>query len=113
MSSTAVSATIIPFPTARRPGNRMSFHDRIVALKWQDEAAVGLGYVRVCLDTGTSPDAPDIGDFMLIYRAEKSWAEWAVGREDGAFIVWRPGDGVTVGQYPTLALALASVPPAL
>jgi hypothetical protein len=102
------SAEIIPFPQARTQGNRLTARDRIEALRWMDSS----GYTRISFDSSGAWGNPELGDFLLIYRRNAGWSSWAVGCCDGGFTVWRPATGATVGWFPRIKDALASIPPA-
>ena len=111
-ASNPTSAVILPFVRPSRVDNRMTFRDRMAAMEWQS-SAIALGYTRVAFDTSTGVREPELGDFILIYTPETQWATWGVGCCDGGFIVWRPGDGVTISWHPTISRALANIPATL
>jgi hypothetical protein len=87
----------------------MTMRDRMEALRWSDQARA-FGYTRVVLDTSSVDDQPELGDFLLIYARDATWAAWGVGCCGGGFTVWRPASGETVGWYHTLRRALEAVP---
>ena len=103
------SATILPFIRPPRPGNRLSMRDRITAHEWH-QAATAAGYARIAFENAADDDAPELGDFLLIYTSDTQWASWGIGCSDGGFIVWRPADGATRSWHRTLSQALGAVP---
>jgi hypothetical protein len=105
------SAVLLPFIRPDRTANRMTARDRIEAHDWHNSPAAA-GYTRIAVDNSASEGEPELGDFLLLYTPDKLWARWGVGCCDGGFIVWRPGDGTTLGWYPSMRAALAAVPPA-
>ena len=109
MSLSARDPVVIAFPPPARPvGNRLSMRDRIEALRWAD-AARAFGYTRVVLESGAEPREPELGDFLLAYWRDASWATWGVGCVEDGFMLWRPATGATVGRFATLRAALEKI----
>jgi hypothetical protein len=105
------TAVILPFVRHTRSSNRMTLRDRMAAMEWHNGARAR-GYTRIAHESPATDDEAELGDFMLIYTADKQWAVWGIGCCDGGFIVWRPSDGVTLSWHPTIARALATIPAA-
>lgn len=107
--SVTTEAEIIPFPSRQAPAaNRMSVRDRIEALRWADQAAE-FGYSRVLLDTSEADSDIDLGDYLLVYRKDATFATWGIGCTGGGFMLWCPQTGVTVAQFRTLSAALERI----
>lgn len=101
----SIGAIVLPFklrPLVRpRPveGNRFDLRDRVTLEEWRPNARA-CGYSRIEIECGSGQDG--VGDFALIYEEGREWASWGVGREAGAYHVWRCG---TTGYLPpSLAL---------
>jgi hypothetical protein len=109
MSLPARDSTVIAFPPPARPApNRLSMRERIEAMRWA-EMARGFGYTRVVLESCVEALEPDLGDYVMVYRRDASWASWGVGCVDDGFMLWRPETGVTVGLFATLRAALENI----
>jgi hypothetical protein len=102
----ALPATVriyeFPTPAAR---NRFGILDRIEVLRWADIARAA-GYARVAICDGAEAE---LGDYALIYPEGREWAAWGVGRDGGAFCVWRTGAAGLLGRFPTIRAALDAI----
>ena len=54
-------------------------------------------------------DAPEVGDYIGIYRAYDRWAVWGLARDGSKITVWHGPSGVDLGSFSTIADALAAV----
>ena len=109
MTNPARNPVVVHFPAPARPiANRLSMRDRIEALSWADTSH-RFGYTRVELDTSAPELDPELGDFLLVYRRDASWASWGVGCVEAGFMLWRPANGATIGLFPTLRGALDNI----
>jgi hypothetical protein len=103
------TAQIIPFPSDRQPRNRFSPRDRIAVIRWTEQAS---RRARVRVEIHEDPgNAPDLGDFLLIYREGATWAAWAVACGRGCYSVWQPSSGATLGDFPSMRAALEAILP--
>ena len=84
--------------------------DRIALLAWGSQGSAG--YARVVLVEGVPGSAPDRGGYVLLYRQHDPWAVVGLTRQATGVLVWRCSDGSACGEYPTMAAALAALPPA-
>lgn len=100
----APTGVVVDFRPARTAANRFTWRDRIDLLAWA-ETARALGICRVALER---PE-PEMGEFALLYDGPAEWARWAVARDGGAYLLWSPNSGETVGSFPSLAAALAGI----
>ncbi len=107
-ASTSFTAEILAFPLPSLVANRLTARDRIELLHWEQQAHAH-GFTRLELDTSAPDGEAELGDFVSIYRGDSGWASWGVGCCRGGFTVWRPATGETVGWYPVLHQALASI----
>ena len=109
MSVSARHSVVIAFPPSARPNaNRLSTRDRIEALRWA-ELARTFGYTRVIVESCAEALQPDLGDYVMVYRPDASWASWGVGCVDDGFMLWRPETGATIGHFATLGAALETI----
>jgi hypothetical protein len=115
--------TVVPFPLGRQldgvraerratgqggAHSRLTLRDRVAALRWAD-AARDHGIAR-CVVHDTADDGdPDIGDVVLVYADEASWATWSVGCSRGTYTLWRGTSGAMVGRFPSLVDALQAI----
>jgi hypothetical protein len=84
--------------------------DRIALLEWSSHGSGG--YARVMLEEGVPGATPDRSGYVLLYRQYDRFAVLGVTRRAGDIMVWRCSDGTGFGAYPTMAAALAGLPPA-
>jgi hypothetical protein len=109
MSLPARRSVVLTFPEPAPPAaNRLSVRDRIEALRWADLARA-FGYTRVVLESCAEALDPELGDFLMVYRRDASWAAWGVGCVEDGFMLWRPETGATVGFFATLRAALENI----
>ncbi len=101
-------ATILPFPTQRRPENWLTTLDRVEALRWEADEAAAEG-VRVAIYNRQQNDAPEVGDFVSIYRGDERWAAWGAARRGRSIKLWRSANGADIGEFATMQEALAAV----
>lgn len=107
------SAQILPFiaPTAsssRHQKNRLTMRDRIQALEWAANYANPAG-ARLEIHGQLFEDAPDIGDYIGIYRAHDQWLVWGAARDGAAITVWHGPSGNDFGAFDTMKDALAAL----
>lgn len=84
--------------------------DRIALLEWGNEGSGG--YVRTVLEEGMPGATLDRSAYVLLYRRDEFFATLGLTRRAGDILVWRCADGTGYGTYPTMAAALADLPPA-
>jgi len=84
--------------------------DRIAILEWSSHGSGG--YARVTLEEGVAGATPDRSGYVLLYRKYDRFAILGLTRRAGDILVWRCSDGTGFGAYPTMAAALAGLPPA-
>ena len=101
-----------PTPQARRAGSewerRFSVRDRIAVGAWQLEAGLA-GYGRVAFDDATGVSEEERGEYLLIYKRGDEWARWGIGCGANGYLLWDAIRGVTVGVFPAIVTALATV----
>ena len=85
--------------------------DRIALLEWNTQGSGG--YARVVLEEGMPDTTPDGGSYVLLYRRHDLFANLGLTRRASEILVWRCSDGTGCGTYPTMAAALADLPPAV
>ncbi len=83
--------------------------DRIALLDWSSQGSGG--YARVMLEEGLPGSTPDRSGYVLLYRQYDRFAILGLTRLAGDILVWRCSDGMGFGTYPTMAAALAGLPP--
>ena len=83
--------------------------DRIALLEWSSQGSGG--YARVMLEEGVPGATPDCSGYVLLYRQYDRFAILGLTRRAGDILVWRCSDGTGFGAYPTMAAALAGLPP--
>lgn len=88
----------------------LTMSDRIALLEWTSQGSGG--YARVVLEEGVPGDAPDRSGYVLLYRQCDCWATFGLTRRAAGILVWRCSDGSAHATYPTMAAALAALPPA-
>ena len=54
--------------------------------------------------------ATDHASFALLYPPGSQWSSWGLARADNAIEVWSCSNGQTLGRFPTMPAALASLP---
>lgn len=102
------TAEILQFSAHIQVQNRLSVTDRIYANEWGASHAAPAG-ARITIHARNHDDAPEVTDYIGIYRADDSWAVWHLAR-DGAFIkVWNGPTGMDLGVYTSMKEALAAV----
>ena len=84
--------------------------DRIALLDWSGQGSGG--YARVALEEGVPGAGPDRSGYVLLYRQHDRFATLGLTRRAAGVLVWRCSDGTACGTYPTMAAALAALPPA-
>ncbi|MGI4942296.1 MAG: hypothetical protein ACRYHQ_17315, partial [Janthinobacterium lividum] len=84
--------------------------DRIALLEWSGQGSNG--YARTVLEEGVPGATPDLSAFILLYRRHDRFATLGLTRRATEILVWRCSDGTGCGSYPTMAAALAGLPPA-
>lgn len=101
-------ATTHPLPA--EVARCLTVADRMALLAWGSHG--GGGYARVVLEEGIPGAAPDHSGYVLLYRCHDRWATLGLTRRVTGILVWRCSDGTALGTYPTMAAALAALPPA-
>jgi hypothetical protein len=102
------SAQILPFTLRPPRGNRLTVTDRIQAAQWEASHAYPAG-ARLEIHDRRWDDAPEVGDYIGIYRADDRWAVWGVARNGATITVWHGPSGADLGSFNTMAAALAAV----
>ena len=54
-------------------------------------------------------DAQEVGNFLSVYRRGESWSRWGFARYGAVIRAWCCLSGADVGEFASLAQALASV----
>ena len=75
---------------------------------WHDAARLA-GYDRLVIHSRDCGDAQEVGNFLSVYRRGESWSRWGFARYRGVVRAWCCLSGADVGEFATLAEALASV----
>lgn len=99
------SAEIVPFVNPC-PANRFTAIDRIHALNWNMTNAAG---AWLAIHARRDDDAPEVGEYLGIYRANERWAVWGAARQGGVITVWHGPSGSDLGRFPSMKDALAAV----
>jgi hypothetical protein len=107
------SAQILPFPVRCAPAhlaqtNRLSVMDRIHALTWAAAHASPAG-ARLAIHGRQADDAPEIGDYIGIYRADEPWLVWGAARDRNTITVWYGPSGSDFGTFSSMKDALAAL----
>jgi hypothetical protein len=108
MRSPHKTANIIAFVPRQHRAGRMSEHDRRDAQSWLARST----YAHVAFEPCSDRDNPELGDFLLIYRSEATWASWGVGCAGQGLIVWDSITSETLGWFQTMRDALNAIPAA-
>ena len=95
-----------PFETA----TCFTVADRIALMEWSSQGSGG--YARTALEEGVPGATPDRSAYVLLYRRSDLFATVGLTRRAGDILMWRCSDGTGCGTYPTMAAALAGLPPA-
>ena len=74
------TAQILPFAVPLSRINRLTTLDRLQALDWNVATAAQAGAHLVIHDR-QHDDAPEVSDYIGIYRADDRWAVWGLARE--------------------------------
>lgn len=102
------SAEIVPFVNRQCAANRFTAIDRIHALDWDMTNAAPAG-ARLAIHARRDDDAPEVGEYLGIYRANERWAVWGAARQGCMITVWHGPSGSDLGQFPSMKDALAAV----
>ena len=102
------SAQILPFAPRHPQTNRFTITDRIQAVQWEASHANPAG-AFLDIHNRRPDDAPEVGDYIGIYRAYDRWAVWGVARDGAKITVWHGPSGADLGSFSTMAAALAAV----
>lgn len=102
------SAEIIPFKRVHPLANRLSLGDRIQALEWHKGETAPAG-ARLVIHERQLDDAPEVGDYIGIYRADECWALWGAARQGASITVWHGPSGSDLGHFTSMRDALAAV----
>ena len=102
------SAEIVPFVAKTCSANRFTAIDRIHALDWDVRSAAPAG-ARLTIHARRDDDAPEVGEYLSIYRANERWAAWGVARQGEMITVWYGPTGSDLGRFPSMKDALAAV----
>ena len=81
--------------------------DHAALAAWMAEGSHG--YHRVHVEREVQGQTTP-ASFALVYVAEVAWSVWGLARQGAEMEVWRCATGETVGRYPSMAAALASLP---
>ena len=107
------SAKILPFPArpvlpGRTQKNRLTMRDRIQALEWAASHANPAG-ARLEIHGQLFGDAPEMRDYIGIYRAHDQWLVWGAARNDAAITVWHGPSGSDLGAFESMEDALGAL----
>ncbi len=102
------SAQILPFVPRNATSNRFTMKDRMDALAWDVAYAAPAG-ARLTIHARQRDDAPEVGDYIAIYRANDHWAVWGMAREGASITVWHGPTGTDLGSFTSMNDALAAV----
>ena len=102
------SAQILPFVRPQWHANRLTAQDQIDALEWDASHAASVG-ARLAIFGRQVDDAPEVGDYISIYRADERWAVWGAAREGKLITVWHGPSGSDIGKFSSMKDALASL----
>lgn len=107
------TATVFAFPTATRPppgtvAQGFTVADRVALQGWSTRAAL-IGYSRVVIEPGMPGAAPDRASYALIYERNDPWSRWGLAREHGRIVAWCSRTGADLGEWDTMAAALAAL----
>jgi hypothetical protein len=102
------SAQILPFPLRTRQSHRFTVNDRIQAAQWEVTHAMPAG-ARLEIHDRRWDDAPEVGDYISIYRACDRWTVWGLARDGAHITVWNASTSADLGSFPTMTEALAAV----
>jgi hypothetical protein len=102
------SAEIVPFVNKAYTANRFTAMDRIHALDWDMTNAAPAG-ARLAIHARRDDDAPEVGEYLSIYRANERWAAWGAARQGPVITVWHGPSGSDLGHFPSMKDALAAV----
>ncbi len=107
------SAEILPFTARSVPSriaqkNRLTMQDRMQALEWEAAHANPAG-ARLETHSRRPDDAPELGDYIGIYRAHEPWLIWGVARHSTGITVWHGPSGTDFGTFETMKGALAAI----
>ncbi len=99
------TAVIIAFPKAPEAAHKLLPADKTAACEWEFRAAV-YGFDRIVIHEQVGGDAPEDGDFVLIYRTGDRWSRWGAARQGAHILLWRCANGAEVGVFPSMQEAL-------
>ena len=102
------SAEILSFPKLRSAANRFTIQDRMDAMAW-DTAQAGPAGASLTIHDRQPADAPEVGDYLGIYRANDRWAVWGVAREGAVIKIWHGPSGADLGSFANMRHALAAI----
>ncbi|MEJ1975242.1 MAG: hypothetical protein WDN49_03425 [Acetobacteraceae bacterium] len=77
----------------------------MAACEWE-LTAVAYGFDRIVIHEQVGGEAPEDGDFVLVYRSGDRWARWGAARQGTHILLWRCANGAEVGIFPTMRQAL-------
>ncbi len=107
------SAQILPFiarsaPAHRTRTNRLTMLDRIQALEWE-VAHANPARARLEIHGSQFDDAPELGDYIGVYRADEPWLVWGATRNGASITVWHGPSGTDFGAFDSMKDALAAL----
>lgn len=97
-------------PVAPPPEWRLTSRDLMALTQWVQRGDAH-GYRRVLIEAGAEGGSPEDGGYALIYSPDRDWARWGVRPCAGGIAIWHCGTGADLGRFPTMSLALESLPP--
>ena len=100
----------LPSP-AEHPEGALCFtaQDRMALLAWHQDG--GNGYARLVVEDGHPGAGPDRGAYALAYRRGEPFATLGLTRVTAGIHAWRCSHNDSLGLFPTMAAALAALPP--
>jgi hypothetical protein len=75
------------------------------------EAARLAGYDRMVIHEREYGDGSEIGDFVSLHRRGEAWSRWGFARKGRVITAWSCITGADIGDFATLAEAIAAVLP--
>lgn len=106
--------TIVSFAlhAARAPatvqGTCLTPQDRMTVSAWRDRARLA-GFERMVIHDRDAGDALEVGNFLSVHRCGQAWSRWGFARAGRTIRAWCCLSGADIGQFDTLAEALAAV----
>ena len=95
-----------PWPAATLQADVLNETDLAALHRWMETAPHGYGRLHI----EQSHHGRDHASFALLYPPGSQWSSWGLARADNAIEVWSCSNGQTLGRFPSMPAALASLP---